>query len=467
MGTKAFRKIQIGTEATSGTAVAATAKLLGVLTMREELALVRPEYEMGRLSKYLDSTVAGRIARLQFQAPASFEQLGYFLLGGVKGSVTPAIDPDYVCVFTSPATYADYTDEATDDSSSTHVPLDSMADSGYLYIGASAPFQLIRVDMGSNVNDQAATLSAEYSKGSSSWESLTISDGTASSGKPFAQDGDITFTTPSDWATDTVDSQAGLYWVRFAVSATLAAAVDLNEVSIIETAANWDFDPNLTSNNSPNSFTLEYGDDTQAYESEYCIPSEIRLSGGVDAAVQMTVDMFGRQVSTCSFTGDLSDPSVEMILFNKAKLYIDDSGAGIGGTEKAATLISMDVRIPTGFTPQKYGDGNLYFGNIAEATRNIAVDLTFAFNATGVAERAAFAAQTKRFIRIAIEGSTISGPDKKFLYIDFCGRYTEDLLSLGERDGLDIVNARLESCYDPTWTKEFRIQLQNSVAAMP
>lgn len=102
----------------------------------------------------------------------------------------------------------------------------TMTSDDYLYIGADPDtpwFSLIRFDMGAaNVN--AATLSAQYSKvdgtGAESWAALTITDGTAAAGKCLAQDGDITFTKPSDWGEITVNDTR-LRWIRLKASANL------------------------------------------------------------------------------------------------------------------------------------------------------------------------------------------------------------------------------------------------------
>lgn len=64
------------------------------------------------------------------------------------------------------------------------------------------------------------------------WESVSIADGTASGGAPFAQDGDITFTYPSDEKETRIDGNTGLWW-RISTSATLDA-VDIKEISILD-----------------------------------------------------------------------------------------------------------------------------------------------------------------------------------------------------------------------------------------
>jgi len=327
-GQTAFRKVQIGEESTHGTAVAATAKLLATLSMKENLALIEPVLEDGRLSNYLNSEVGGRMAELRLDMPATYEQILYALHAGLKGNITPA--------------------------------------------------------------QQAET-----------------------------------------------------------------------------TAYLWDFDPNLVASNAQDSFTIEFGDDIQAFYAEYCLARELRLSGALDEALQLSADIFGRQLTTCGFTAALTVPAIEHILMNKGKFYIDDAGSGLGDTEKAATLIAMDLRLPTGVAPAKYADGNLYFASHNEGKRHLELDLTVAFNSTINTERTKFIDRSKRFIRIEFTGTLIEGAYYKELTIDVCGRYAEDILPLEERDGENIARVKFVSCYDATWLKEFQIQVMNKVTTLP
>jgi hypothetical protein len=105
----------------------------------------------------------------------------------------------------------------------------------YLYIGARELdyFGGLLFDFRTTFNTNAATLTAEYSAGiddagATTWTALTISDGTAVAGKPFAQDGTIAFTPPADWGEGKVDGTT-MYWIRIKTSANLTNAV-INEI---------------------------------------------------------------------------------------------------------------------------------------------------------------------------------------------------------------------------------------------
>ena len=142
----------------------------------------------------------------------------------------PDTNPDKVFYYdnTGP-TYTDYTNEATGGG---HVPLDAMPSEDYLYIGSDIPFLGLDIDIGSNVNTNAATLTVEYWNGSA-WTTLSKTDRTTASGKTLAQDGDIVWDSPAGWAMKVVNSQ-NKYWVRLSVSASLSATVDVDNIEIVD-----------------------------------------------------------------------------------------------------------------------------------------------------------------------------------------------------------------------------------------
>jgi hypothetical protein len=73
-------------------------------------------------------------------------------------------------------------------------------------------------------------LTWEYSKGSGAWGTLTVTDGTSG----LHQNGAVTFTPPSDWKQDTVNSIGPKFWVRVHAASVSTSAtiyqVQLNNV---------------------------------------------------------------------------------------------------------------------------------------------------------------------------------------------------------------------------------------------
>lgn len=94
---------------------------------------------------------------------------------------------------------------------------DSPADDDAAYFGAAVPFAELALDIDTAAVYSGDALVWEYWNGSA-WSALTLAydgtDSTAQDGLRTAQrDGAISFVPPTDWASTTVNSQAG-YWIR-------------------------------------------------------------------------------------------------------------------------------------------------------------------------------------------------------------------------------------------------------------
>jgi len=135
-------------------------------------------------------------------------------------------------------TYTEYTTYATDTLTTTHVPLDGMLATDYLYLGTSTPVLGFYFNIGTAVQDEAATLDFEYcSTAMSATATLAFtdvagdSDQTDVAGDTLKQDGEYVFTY-----VDAKRSRLGTYqsplfskchWYRFKPSATLTATTDI------------------------------------------------------------------------------------------------------------------------------------------------------------------------------------------------------------------------------------------------
>ena len=225
-----------------------------------------------------------------------------------------------------------------------------------------------------------------------------------------------------------------------------------------------------TAQNSPKTYTIESGDDQAVEEMEYAFVTEFALNGAVEEALKMNATWVGRQVSTSSFTGGLSIPSVEEILFSKGKLYIDDSGGTIGTTQKSNTLISASLSVKTGFQVVRAADGQLYFSTVKQIAPEITLEITFEHDGTATAEKAKWRSEDTRLTRLLFEGSTVSTPgtsySKKTLIIDLAGRW-EKFGVLGEQDGDDIVTGTLRARYSSTDALFGQFVVVNELSSVP
>lgn len=235
----------------------------------------------------------------------------------------------------------------------------------------------------------------------------------------------------------------------------------------------WDIVPTLTAGNTPDvtngieTFTLEYGDNVQAYETEFLYTKSWEISGAPNEPVMVNWTMGGRQVTEASFTGALNAPSTAYFPFNLAKFYIDSDYASIGGTQVTGMLLGFTVTFETMFTELRPADGNFYFSQLSEAPKTLQFELTFLRDSTNSeAEFDKFQAQTTSYIRIELLSHTEmdSGQSNPpYIYIDAAIKYIE-WPEHEDEDGTMTVTVTAEAFYDTTASEMFSINLGTTMS---
>lgn len=233
--------------------------------------------------------------------------------------------------------------------------------------------------------------------------------------------------------------------------------------------------PSLTAANTPDqtngvdTFTFEFGDETQADEAEFCFATQIQLQGSVGGVWEQTITISGRQKTDCSFTGALSYSSVQRFPFNKTTFAINTSGATLGDTQKTGLLTGVTWTLDTMLRPFFAADGNLYFSSVAEDKKVVELQLTYKKGTDSEAERAKFDANTVTFLRIKAQGQTVldSGQSNPpYVQLDQAIEYTSWPMD-GAQDGLSTVQVTAKSVYDATWAKMFEVAILTDLAAIP
>jgi hypothetical protein len=111
----------------------------------------------------------------------------------------------------------------------------------YLYVGDAKPFSKVTVDMYATNSATAdfALTDVEYCSLSydgttcTTWSDLpNFYDNTDNGTSAFSEDGSLLFDEPDNWATVTVNSTAGKYWVRFRPDAAMDSDVKIAEITV-------------------------------------------------------------------------------------------------------------------------------------------------------------------------------------------------------------------------------------------
>lgn len=233
----------------------------------------------------------------------------------------------------------------------------------------------------------------------------------------------------------------------------------------------WDHTPAMTGSNGLQTITLEEGDDTQAYETEYVQFERIRIAGTIaqdqgESPVTIEADYYGRQVSATTFTAALTIPSVEWMNAKMARFYLDTAWAGVGSTEKTALLRGFDIEILTGAHPKMLGSGNAYFDAVGQGPVMVTGAFTLERGANSDAIWDALRSQALQVVRLTVTGAQIGTGDNHTLSIDIGGTWEEVIPMQSEDRGNNIDTCILRGYYDPTGAKLVQVQVTTNVSAI-
>jgi hypothetical protein len=103
-----------------------------------------------------------------------------------------------------------------------------------LYIGHSGEFDAVQVRMLASLNAISSVLSVKYS-GSGGWTALTMTDGTANTGKAFGKSGRITWTMPTDWQRRTLNgSNDAYFWIEISLTVAPTAGTSASQILVVK-----------------------------------------------------------------------------------------------------------------------------------------------------------------------------------------------------------------------------------------
>lgn len=234
----------------------------------------------------------------------------------------------------------------------------------------------------------------------------------------------------------------------------------------------WTFTPQLTAEPTIDTATLEFalsdGTTNHIYrEAGYCMCSGFEMEWAFNQVAKLRWRGFGRARQTGSPTAALTPYSTrEPLVSALTTVYIDATGAGIGGTAVAAIVRSAKHTCETGFTPDWTLDGRADKDMVSHKWGSLkgGLQLVLELNATAATEYANWRAGTKRFIRVKNTGSTI-GAGNRTVQVDGCYRLRSEP-SVSYDGEYAVLTFDFEAVYDSTWTKILEYLAINEITAV-
>jgi hypothetical protein len=225
---------------------------------------------------------------------------------------------------------------------------------------------------------------------------------------------------------------------------------------------------------TPYTYTCEIGDNQQAELVTGVFVKELTISGASQEAWKMKATGTGwiSSAPTTTFTSALSIPTVEEVLFQKSRIYIDAIGGTMGSTQRTNTLLDFELTIKEIYTEYATADnaGKNYTVILMNAMPEITLKFTLMHDSISVAERVIRRTRAGRQIRIEGVGNTVATPGSvystKRVQLNLVGTY-DDPEEMDAETGSDIVKFSFRNHYHLTSASRGSIVVVNELSALP
>lgn len=240
-------------------------------------------------------------------------------------------------------------------------------------------------------------------------------------------------------------------------SCGIAGSITPTEQTASQADYLWAFAPSLTAIDTPDSMTIECGDNSQAHEfgggvfMSFTLAGEVGSDGGA-AAISCEAEYFGDELTDVSFTGALSLPTETPCIANLVRLYKDVNWAAVGGTELTSTLRGWEISIVSGHHPKFFGSANKTFDAIGQDAWIVLLTLDMERNANSLAIQDDYQADPHaiKAYQLKIEGPQIGTGNTHTVVLDMLGDVQSYEPIAREVDGNNIDRAILQAVTDGT-----------------
>lgn len=225
------------------------------------------------------------------------------------------------------------------------------------------------------------------------------------------------------------------------------------------------YDPDLTAGATFDTGTLEFAVDDGttkhiAMEANYVFCSEWSLALAAEQIAQMSATFMGRAAADTTVTAALTEMTgrseIPSELFG---VYIDDTWAGLGGTQITGTVRSANLTVNNGLLPGHTLDARaaLDFTVVRSATLTGTFQLAMDLDAQAGGLFDDWQAGSVRFVRLIATDGT------KILQLDAAIELTS-APAISSVDGQEVLTIDGVLVYDPTGAKAIVVTLTNQTA---
>lgn len=228
----------------------------------------------------------------------------------------------------------------------------------------------------------------------------------------------------------------------------------------------WTIAPSQTASNSPESYTIEIGDDIQYWEVAYCQVRDFTLSASADSMTNVSVNWFGRTPVKVTNTSLAANEYVRI----PGYLWIPrftTSQAGISGdSDSLGALRNWEATYHTGLVPKHTQSGVAYFYESGENEEQF-VDMSFTLESSALAveEYDKWLADSSTFMQLKATGPSL-GDTAYSVTLQFALKYTQVDVIASEDEGVNLYNFTARSVLDSSWGTNMSAVIVNSLATI-
>lgn len=219
------------------------------------------------------------------------------------------------------------------------------------------------------------------------------------------------------------------------------------------------------------SATFEYGDSGNPYQSTQCMVNQFTLRMDADNDAEpgwmLDLELLGRDRTTTTVTGSITDRSTEVMTARGTKIYIDDAGGTIGTTQLTGALISASFTVNNNIHYKAFAEDTTYVAanKVGRGARTFDAQFTFEFdNDTEFAKYRA-TAPAQRLIRLERQSAAVIHTTVyKRMRLDMYGYWSS--WSEGDRQGNMTCTFGFQGFYDITAAKTFSFACVNALSSL-
>ena len=227
------------------------------------------------------------------------------------------------------------------------------------------------------------------------------------------------------------------------------------------TAYKWTMTPSQTAEDTIKTFSVEQGSSVRAGKFYYGLINSLGISFDREKC-EVSGTMLGQAYQDgITMTGTPSAIAVKPVLPTDLCIYLDTTGAGLGGT-KLTRVLSGSLDISDRYSPLWAIDCAVDgFAAHVETPPTAQLKLLVEADAAGMGVLTPLRSGDKRFARLKWTSGDLAGTGYYYtLQIDLAGVVT-DVGEFSDEDGVYAIEWTFDVAYDSTWTKALEVQLTN------